>query len=95
MLFKAASQNVKKRYFLDNEFGETLSEQIYDPNAPIVEKEYVYESTGAKYEGQWKGGFRHGQGTMMWHDGARYEGEWQLGRAWGQGTFTHSKGEIF
>ena len=49
MLFKAATQNVKKRYFLDNEFGETLSEKPYDQDAPIIEKEHVYESTGAIY----------------------------------------------
>jgi hypothetical protein len=27
---------------------------------------------GAKYEGQWLGGFRNGKGTMKWIDNAVY-----------------------
>lgn len=38
--------------------------------------EHTYAKTGAKYEGQWLGGFRHGQGKMTFKDGATYEGEW-------------------
>ena len=92
---RAASLGIKKRYFLDEEFQETLSKKIYSEQAPIIKREHIYESTGAKYLGEWKGGFRHGYGIMQWQDGAKYEGYWCLGRAYGQGIFTHSKGEVY
>ena len=49
----------------------------------------VYEFTnGGRYEGQWKDGKYHGQGTMTWPDGeslraplaftARHDGSWTL-----------------
>jgi hypothetical protein len=38
-----------------------------------VYKNYTYKS-GANYNGEWKGGFRHGKGTMNYVDGAKYEG---------------------
>jgi hypothetical protein len=47
-------------------------------NAKIIFKEYTYKS-GAKYKGEWLGGFRHGKGTMTWPDSASYEGDWVLG----------------
>ena len=50
---------------------------VFDQNAPIEEREYQYK-TGSVYFGQWKGGMRHGIGTMKWIDGASYQGEWQL-----------------
>jgi hypothetical protein len=67
---------VKKKYFLDEEFCETLSKKLFDPDSRLVKKEHIYECTGARYFGEWKGGFRHGFGTMEWQDGAKYEGEW-------------------
>ena len=42
---------------------------------PIETREYQY-NTGSVYQGQWKGGMRHGKGKMTWTDGAYYEGDW-------------------
>lgn len=40
----------------------------------------MYYSTGNIYEGEWRNGVRHGQGTMHWtHAHERYEGEWSHG----------------
>lgn len=92
---RQASQGVKKKYFLDEEFTETLSRKRYNEKQPLIVRDHVYECTGARYVGEWKGGFRHGNGTMQWQDGATYEGQWCLGRAWGKGRFTHVQGEVY
>ena len=39
-----------------------------------------------KYEGEWKDGKMHGQGTMIYSDGGNYKGEWKDGNKHGQGT---------
>ncbi len=94
-IIKKASR-IKKKYFLEEEFKETIDPNaIYNPMAKAVKKEYTFKCSGARYIGDWVGGFRHGQGTMQWKDGARYEGQWSLGRATGNGVFTHAKGEIY
>jgi hypothetical protein len=63
ILKKAAK--VKKRYFLDEEFWETLSKtQLFNEKAKIIKNDYVYKCTGSKYSGEWIGGFRHGKGIM-------------------------------
>jgi len=33
----------------------------------------------ATYNGEFKGGFRHGTGIMTWADGAKYDGQWNFG----------------
>ena len=72
----------KKKYFIEDEYLETISDQkVFDPNAELVTKEYVYRCNGAVYHGQWKGGFRHGDGIIKWKDGAQYNGQWVMGRA--------------
>ena len=43
---------------------------------PLEERTHKYKS-GAVYKGQWKGGMRHGKGTMVWDGNTRYVGEWQ------------------
>ena len=50
-------------------------------------------SDGAKYEGEWKDGNRHGQGTHTWSDGSSYEREWKDDKKW-NGIQTNKKGEI-
>lgn len=70
---KKKGMKVKKKYFLDEEFQETISSsQIFNQNAPVVRKEYIYKVSGGKYTGEWLGGFRHGLGTMQWPDNAEY-----------------------
>ena len=66
----------QSKYFKMEEANETLK-GVFDQDAPIEEREYQYK-TGSIYSGQWKGGMRHGHGTMKWIDGASYQGEWQL-----------------
>ena len=56
---------------------------------------FEYEDTGSSYDGQWLGGFRHGQGTIIFKDGASYTGQWYLGFATGYGKFAHMKGETY
>ena len=93
---KASLQN-KKRYFLDEEFWETVSKTLqYDQYSKLLtRREHNYKCSASKYEGEWKGGFRHGKGTMTWDDGASYTGNWVMGRAQGKGKFMHAKGEIY
>ena len=83
------------KYFKDLESSETIDAQKkFDPNAPTEIKEYKY-STGAVYNGEWKGGLRHGKGVMMWTDGASYDGNWDLGQASGYGKFSHVSGDVY
>lgn len=69
------SSEVTSKYFKADEAKETLTGE-YNPNAPLKQRTHTYK-TGAIYTGQWKGGMRHGKGTMIWPDNGRYEGEWQ------------------
>ena len=84
-------------YFKREELFETLQnkDQKYDQSLPQKTTRYVYKSTGASYDGQMRGGFRDGRGTMTWSDGAKYEGEWKMGYASGSGTFHHADGDIY
>jgi len=50
---------------------------------------------GKKYEGEWKDGKKHGQGTLTWASGAKYEGEWKDGKKHGQGTLTWASGKKY
>jgi len=65
---------------------------LYVNEAELTEqlevRSHRYRTSGATYEGQWYGGFRHGRGKMHFKDGATYEGTWYLGFAQGWGTFT-------
>ena len=65
---------VQSKYFKNDEAKETL-DGTYDDNAPLKRRVHTYK-TGAIYTGEWKGGLRHGRGSMVWADNARYEGEW-------------------
>mmetsp|Transcript_5186 Transcript_5186/g.6911 ORF Transcript_5186/g.6911 Transcript_5186/m.6911 type:complete len:109 (+) Transcript_5186:303-629(+) len=65
---------VQSKYFKSDEAKETLN-GVYRDEASLEHKVYTYR-TGAVYTGQWKGGLRHGKGTMVWVDSARYEGDW-------------------
>ena len=44
------------------------------------------------YEGQYRDGSRHGQGTAAWPDGRRYDGAWQDGKQHGKGAFISADG---
>ena len=54
-----------------------------------------YEYNGNKYEGEWKDGKKHGQGTYTWSNGDVYEGEWKDNNPNGQGTLTFPDGTTY
>ena len=81
------------KYFVEAEANETLG-GIYEDNAPLEDRQFTY-STGSVYSGSWKGGMRHGKGSMTWSDGARYEGDWSFNQANGKGKFLHADGDIY
>ena len=45
---------------------------------------------GDRYDGEWREGNFHGQGTYTWADGGRYEGEYVEGKKHGQGNARES-----
>ena len=57
--FKNA-MDIKKKYFLNKEFWETIGKVKFMMKAPLVKKEHVYRKIGSRYYGQFLGGFRHG-----------------------------------
>jgi hypothetical protein len=57
----------------------------------------VYEwttgaSSGDKYIGEWKGGYRNGEGVYTWHTGDKYVGTWANGKINGYGTQFYASG---
>ena len=48
---------------------------------------------GDKYVGEFRDGYRNGQGTFTWSDEGKYEGKWKEGKFQGQGIFTFSDGK--
>ncbi len=57
-------------------------------------KDVIFTSTrGGKYEGEWKGGKRHGQGKLTYPDGRKFEGEWKDCEPNGQRTYTFGRGK--
>jgi hypothetical protein len=47
---------------------------------------------GSVYEGEWRGGRRHGRGVMRGPDGGTYAGEWADGRKHGDGKYKWASG---
>lgn len=55
------ASKIKKKYFLEEEFKETISRTaIFKPDAKLIKKELIFKCSQAKYIGEWLGGFRHG-----------------------------------
>ena len=50
--------------------------------------------SGAKYNGQLKGGKSDGYGAMEYADGDRYEGEWKDEKKHGYGKYTYADGRV-
>ena len=67
-------------YFKADESRETISKVRFDLNQPRERRKKHTYKTGATYEGEWKGGFRDGEGTQVWPDGASYQGDWRFNR---------------
>lgn len=85
-----------QKYFKTEEARETLANaQKFNDALPVESRTHTYACTGAVYTGQWKGGFRHGHGEMLWSDGSRYVGSWDMGLASGTGLFKFSSGDEY
>ena len=54
-----------------------------------------FYSTSAKYEGEYKGGNKHGAGKYTYPDGAVYEGQFADGQNRGWGKHTKSNGDFY
>ena len=95
--FLKAKDTGDEKYFLRTEYMETLSKtKAWDPRAIREQRpEYTYKCSGAKYDGEWAGGFRDGFGKLLFSDGASYEGNWVFGQAEGQGKFVHIDGDYY
>ena len=52
-------------------------------------------STGARYQGEFRGNLRHGLGKMEWPDGTTYEGLFDYNLANGQGKMIFSTGDVY
>ncbi|MBF0549990.1 MAG: hypothetical protein HQK60_05595 [Deltaproteobacteria bacterium] len=48
-----------------------------------------------RYQGECKGGKRHGKGTYIWTNGNTYEGEYEDGKRHGPGVFTWANGNKY
>ena len=75
---------------------QSVHETIRLSNASILRThgKHTYTS-GAIYEGEWRGGFRDGQGEMKWTDGSQFIGRWSWGWPVGIGRFAGPEGEVF
>ena len=49
---------------------------------------------GATYVGQFRGGLRHGHGTVKWANGDVYVGDYENGEMHGRGTYSHANGDV-
>ena len=57
-------------------------------------KDVIFTSPrGGKYEGEFKDGKKHGQGTYIKTEGRKYVGEWKDGERW-NGTLYDKEGKI-
>ncbi len=90
-LERLRNECVESDYFTEQDLKETICNRRVGGKDV---KEYQY-SSGCVYEGEWLGGFRHGQGECTWPDGSHYTGKWQFGYPCGVGSFTHKDGEVF
>ena len=81
---KKYADKVRKAYFSDHDYFETIQPTNEIPVSSLCDKStldlptrvYTYAKSEATYSGQWLGGFRHGEGTLVFKDGTRYSGRW-------------------
>jgi hypothetical protein len=85
----------------------TSEKPSYDPSSSVAEYRGTFrggridgsgayfDHTGLTYEGHWKGGLPHGQGTLKLANGDEYAGEFRNGKANGTGRYIDTTGEIY
>ena len=56
---------------------------------------YVKYSDGSSYDGEFKGGVRHGRGTLQQGDGSSYAGDWYEGQRHGHGKEVYGTGDVY
>ena len=61
-------------------------------DAQVVTKQY---DDGGVYEGTFRNGRQHGQGSYQLPNGYRYEGDWVKGEILGQGRATFPNGSVY
>lgn len=91
---RAEAERPKMKYFTEQDYKETLTGDRIESKVKEIRPKYQYKS-GATYEGEWTGGFRHGQGTMVWPDGTSYTGNWGHGEPSSKGTFVYPNGDKY
>jgi len=55
----------------------------------------TWPQQGHTYQGEWRNGVMHGQGTATYLNGDRYDGEWANGKRSGLGRYAHGSGDIY
>ena len=86
---------VSTKYFTRAEVMKSITRIRRGIRKYREQRETFYYTDGSFYDGEWRGGWRDGMGTMTWMDGSVYSGEWELGRARGKGEFTLPNGLVF
>ena len=85
------SDGNRKYYFQDCDYYETLNFKnkinLSKDNQILETRRHTYKKTQATYSGEWLGGFRHGNGTIVFKDGTSFVGKWQYGCPHGHGKF--------
>lgn len=51
--------------------------------------------SGSRYEGGWKGGRKHGQGTYTYAGGGKYVGDFVDDKRHGMGCYTYPDGDVY
>ena len=82
--------------------GSTYVGQVNKDRAPHGKGTMTYprwdgrssNSRKVEYEGEWKDGKRHGQGTFTCSDGRKYVGEFKDDEPHGKGTYYNADGTV-
>lgn len=55
----------------------------------------MFTKTGARYDGEWKKGLKHGFGKFYYPDGSVYCGEWKQNKKHGNGKYIYENGDVY
>jgi len=70
------------------------AKQEGDKDQPLCKRVVVYVD-GSRYDGEWSGRLRHGQGTMTFSNGDQYVGSWKNNERDGEGAQTWIDGSRY
>lgn len=85
---------------IDNNRANTLfypdgSKYVGELKDGLPEGKGTYTWANGTYEGDFKGGYKHGFGVILWPDGAKYVGMFQHDKQNGKGEFTWPDGDKY